>query len=227
MALRPAGGAEGGQCRLDASAGQVSPEEVSQLGAGEPFGGGAQRIVDLLGDGIGRRGAKRLGGRAGCVVPQRQGGMQVGGVDDALAIDEPKEHRKTQDMGFCAGAQGADEPLGRLREPGVGVVPLEPGSGVEGDLATSSCTGEVGAEALLQPGPGQRVGVPAVGEESVPATGDEAEAAQEPVGRFDGARVVGELSSGDVADDTMWAAVARAGAVRGATCGLRSTACTS
>ena len=40
LAVSPAGGGECGECLLDAFGGEVALEQVAQLGAGKPCGGG-------------------------------------------------------------------------------------------------------------------------------------------------------------------------------------------
>ena len=68
-ALGPAIAGKVGEGGVDAAGGEVAGKEVSYLGAGEPVGGGAERGVDLFGDGIGGGVAHGPGGRARRVVP--------------------------------------------------------------------------------------------------------------------------------------------------------------
>lgn len=53
VAVGSSGGAEGDQGGFDARPGQVAPEEVPQLDAGETGSAGGESGVDLLGDGVG------------------------------------------------------------------------------------------------------------------------------------------------------------------------------
>ena len=76
-----AGGGEAGECLLDALGGEVALAEVAELGAGEPVGERGQRGVDLFGERVAGGLAERPGGGAGGVVPERERGVQVLGLD--------------------------------------------------------------------------------------------------------------------------------------------------
>jgi len=68
------------QCPVDLGFGPVASEEVPDLRAGQAAGVFADGPVDLVGDGVAEGLAEDERGRARRVVPQGQGGSQVGGT---------------------------------------------------------------------------------------------------------------------------------------------------
>ena len=166
-----------------------------------PTGVGLERGVDLFGERIAGGALQRPGGGPGGVVPQRERGLQVFGVDLPLAVGERVDEREADHVRFGARQQCAGDPgvLGG-RELGVGVVPKL--AGVRGELHAAGGAGvcDRGAEHTDQAGAGEWVGAAAFGEQAGAATGAEHKPVRHAVGELDVGEVVAQLGLGDVTD---------------------------
>lgn len=76
----PPGAAGGGEClqrSVELLGGEVAVHVVGELGSGEAVGGADQRGVELFGERVAGRLPECPAGGAGCVVPERERGVQV------------------------------------------------------------------------------------------------------------------------------------------------------
>ena len=157
--------------------------------------------MDLFGERIAGGALQRPGGGAGGVVPQRERGLQVFGVDLALAVGERVDEREADHVRFGARQQRAGDPgvLGG-RELRVGVVPELAGVRGEAHAAGGAGVCDRAAEHAGQAGAVKRVGAAAFGEQAGAATGAEHEPVRQAVGELDLREVVAQLGLGDVTD---------------------------
>ena len=111
-----AGASERVECLLDAFGGMVAVQQVAELGACQTVGRAGQRGVDLFGERIAACVVDRPGGGARGVVPERERGGQVLGLDLALAVEQRIEKREADRVRLSAGSELSGEPVGRLGE---------------------------------------------------------------------------------------------------------------
>ena len=155
-----AGAAGGGEClesSVELLGGEVAVHVVGELGAGEAVGGADQRGVELFGERVAGRLAERPAGGAGGVVPERERGVQVLGLDLGLAVEQCVDQREADGVRFGAGGDVPGEPVERLGELRVGVPPQLSRVGGEPDLALGVGVLQDRGEVLLKAGPFERV----------------------------------------------------------------------
>ena len=90
--------------------------------------------MDLLGERVAGRLSERPGGGAVGVVPERERGVEMLGLDRLLSVEQRVEQREPDDVRFGAGGELSGEPVGGLGELRVGVPPELAGVGGERDL---------------------------------------------------------------------------------------------
>ena len=157
--------------------------------------------MELFGERVAGRLPERPCGGAGGVVPERERGLEVLGLDVALSVEQRVEEREADRVRFGAGREGAGEAVAGLGELRVGVPPQLAGGVIECELSGGLGVFEDGGEVAEQAGVLERVGVAALWQQPHPSDRGEHEAVHEAVGDLDGGGVAGELGLGDVADD--------------------------
>ena len=101
MAAGAAGGGEVGEGLFEALGGLVAVAEVAELGAGESVGGSCESGVDLFGELVAGGGVSdRPGGGAGGVVPERERGGEVLGLDVGRAVEQCVDQREPDGVCF-------------------------------------------------------------------------------------------------------------------------------
>ena len=145
--------------------------------------------MELFGERVAGCLAERPGGGAGGVVPQRERGGQVLGLDLALAVEQRVDEREADRVRLGAGGELAGDPVGGLGELRVGVPPQLARGVIEleltGRLGVSKDGGELAGQAAVL----ERVWVAAFGQQPDPAAADDHEAIEEAVGDLDAGRV--------------------------------------
>ena len=196
------GGVEGVEGGVDLAGGLVVMEGLADLAAGQPFGVLLEGGVDLFGERVAGRAGQRPRGGSGGVVVQCERCGEVRGADLGLAVGEGVEQREPDDVRLGAGGDLRDDPVGRLGgELAVGVMPQLTRVGIETDLSGLACLPERGGEEALQAGGGERVGIAAVGQQSLAAARNQQDAVDVAVGELEGGGVAAQLVLGDVPDD--------------------------
>ena len=79
--------------------------------------------MDLLGERVAGGLSERPGGGACGVVPERERGVEMLGLDGLLSVEQRVEEREPDDVRFGAGGELAGQPVGGLGELRVGVPP--------------------------------------------------------------------------------------------------------
>jgi len=176
-----AGGVQGVEGGLDLAGGLVVVERLADLAAGQPARMVVEGGVDLLGERIAGRAGQRPGGRPSGVVLERERGLQVRGADLAFAVGEGVDEREPDDVRLGAGGDLRDDLVLRFgRELAVGVMPQFTRVGVQADVAGCACLVQGGGEQAIETGALQRVGITALGQQSLPAAGDQQQAVAMP-----------------------------------------------
>jgi len=85
---------------LDRGGGLVVLQGVGDLAAGQPGGMIDELGVDLFGERVAGGALQCPAGRAGGVVPQRERGLEVLGVDRAFAVGERVDEREADRVRF-------------------------------------------------------------------------------------------------------------------------------
>jgi hypothetical protein len=139
-------------------------EGVADLAAGQSAGVVLEGGVDLLGERVAGRALQRPGGGAGGVVPQRERGLEVLGVDLAGAVGERVEDGEADRVRFGAGVERAGDSGGLGgRELRLGVVPELARGLIEPHAAGGAGVLDRTAQHSGQAGAGERVGAAAFG----------------------------------------------------------------
>ena len=121
---------ERGEGLVELGCGGVAVQQVAQLGAGQPVGECVgQRGVDLVSERVAGGPLKRPAGGALRVVPERERGVQVDGLDLAGVVEQRVEERKADGVRFGARCDRAGDPGLGLGELLVGVCPGVAGCG--------------------------------------------------------------------------------------------------
>jgi hypothetical protein len=102
---------------LDRGGGGVAVQRVAELGAGQAVGGSGQGGVDLPGERVAGGGIERPGGGALRVVSEREGSIEVLGLDGVGVVGEREPDR----VRFGAGGELPGDLGGWLGELLVGV----------------------------------------------------------------------------------------------------------
>ena len=99
-------------------------QQIAELGAGQPAGERVgQRGVDLVGERVAGGALQRPDGGALRVVPERERGVQVRGLDLPVVVEQRVDQGEADGVRFSAGADRAGDPGLRFGELLVGVCP--------------------------------------------------------------------------------------------------------
>ena len=150
--------------------------------------------MDLFGERVAGRVLQRPAGGAGGVVPERERGLEVLGVDLAFAVGERVEEREADRVRFGAGESAPAIPAGLgYRELDVGVVPQLARVLLEASRpAVRACRSRRRARAQ---GRCRRAGRwSAFGQQPGAAAADEQKPVRQPVGELSAGEVMAQLA---------------------------------
>ena len=128
-----------------------------------PSGERVERGVDVFGERVAGCLSERPGGGAAGVVPERERGVGVLGLDRLLSVEQRVEEREADDVRFGAGGELSEETVGGLGELRVELPPQLAGVGGERDFPGGLGVCEHAGEVAAQAGAFQWVGVAAFG----------------------------------------------------------------
>ena len=188
---------------VDGGTAEVAVEEVADLFSGEAVVCRLKSLEDAIGDGVCDRGTEEGAGRMGTVVPEGEGGLKVGQLDDGAAVESGVEGAQAQYLSFGpTGGGGVESGTGPTQD-GVVVVPKFCGGRVAGkaELALALYPLDGQAETAGDGGLLFGVDVAAIGETLAALHASPEAAVGEAVVGFGAAKGLGELALGDVTDE--------------------------
>ena len=188
---------------VDGGTAEVAVEEIADLFSGEAVVCRLKSLEDAIGDGVCDRGTEEGAGRIGTVVPEGEGCLKVGQLDDGAAVESGVEGAQAEYLSFgTTGGGGAESGMG-LTQDGVVVVPKFGGGRVaskaEFALALYPLDGQ--AETARDGGLLFGVDVAAIGEALAALHAGPQAAVGEAVVGFGAAKRLGKLALGDVTDE--------------------------
>src|SRR3984885_13812048 len=108
---------------VDGATAEVAVEEIADLFSGEAVFCRLKSLEDAIGDGVCDTGTEKGAGRAGTVVPEGEGCLKVGQLDDGAAVESGVEGAQAEYLSFgTTGGGGAETGTG-LTQDGEVVVP--------------------------------------------------------------------------------------------------------
>ena len=108
---------------VDGATAEVAVEEIADLFSGEAVVRCLKSLEDAIGDGVSSTRTEEGASRIGTVVPQSEGRLKVGQLDDGAAVESGVESAQAQHLSFGTTGRGGAEPGTSLTQDRVVVIP--------------------------------------------------------------------------------------------------------
>ena len=109
--------------KVDSFFAYMAMEKSANLHSGESPGRDVKRLADALRGGVDGGGVEEKASTDAAVIPYRQGGPEVAGIDERGAIKGRVDGAQAKDLGFGAAGGGAKCVLATLAQGDVAIIP--------------------------------------------------------------------------------------------------------